>query len=101
MFRDGSTANAANVTLVATPGNGVSFQWRTTPGAASNYTNIGTIPAPTPSAPVLAATGAQRQRLHRFLQHQRHDIHRARIADDCAEQFAAGRIGCHIAQQRT
>jgi regulation of enolase protein 1 (concanavalin A-like superfamily) len=53
MFRDGSTANAANVTLVATPGNGVSFQWRTTPGAeTSNYTNVGTIPAPTPSAPV-------------------------------------------------
>jgi titin len=52
MFRDGSAANAANVAVFATPGNGVSLQWRTTAGGVSNYTNIGSIPAPTTSAPI-------------------------------------------------
>jgi fibronectin type 3 domain-containing protein len=52
MFRDGSTSNAANVAVFATPGNGVSLQWRTTAGGASNYTNIASVPAPTASAPV-------------------------------------------------
>jgi fibronectin type 3 domain-containing protein len=52
MLRDGSASNAANVAVVATTGNGVSFQWRTAAGASSNYMNVGSIPAPTPSAPV-------------------------------------------------
>ena len=52
MFRNTSAANSANVALVATPGNGVSFQWRTSAGGASGYTNIGSIPVPSPSAPV-------------------------------------------------
>jgi regulation of enolase protein 1 (concanavalin A-like superfamily) len=52
MFRDGSAAGAANVALVATPGNGVSFQWRTTAGGISSYTNISSVPIPTPSAPI-------------------------------------------------
>jgi hypothetical protein len=52
MFRDGSAVGAANVALVATPGNGVSFQWRTTANGASNYTNIPGVPIPTLLAPV-------------------------------------------------
>jgi len=52
MFRDGSAVGAANVAVVATPGNGVSFQWRTTANGASNYADIPGVPAPTASAPV-------------------------------------------------
>jgi fibronectin type 3 domain-containing protein len=52
MFRDGASASAANVALVATAGNGVSFQWRSTPGGTSSYTNIPGVPIPTASAPI-------------------------------------------------
>jgi regulation of enolase protein 1 (concanavalin A-like superfamily) len=52
MFRDGTDPGAGNVALVATPGNGVSFQWRATAGGSSNYTNISSVPIPTASAPV-------------------------------------------------
>jgi hypothetical protein len=52
MFRDGLAANAANVAVLATPGNGVTFQWRVSAGGGSNYTNIGNIPVPTAAAPL-------------------------------------------------
>jgi hypothetical protein len=52
MFRDGASASAANVALVATPGNGVSFQWRATAGGSSSFTNIPGVPIPTAAAPL-------------------------------------------------
>ena len=52
MFRDGSASNAANVAVVATSGNGVSFQWRSTAGGASSNTTLSSVPVPTASAPV-------------------------------------------------
>jgi hypothetical protein len=40
MLRDGTAANAAFVDMVATPGNGVAFQWRSTAGGSPGNTNI-------------------------------------------------------------
>ena len=36
MFRNDTTAGAANVAVLVTPGNGVTFQWRTTAGGSSS-----------------------------------------------------------------
>jgi hypothetical protein len=46
MLRDGTTANAAFVDMVVTPGNGVAFQWRVSAGAAPGDTHITGITAP-------------------------------------------------------
>lgn len=46
MFRAGTAANAAEAAVVVTPGNGVSFQWRTTAGGSTSYTNVGGLTAP-------------------------------------------------------
>jgi fibronectin type 3 domain-containing protein len=40
MFRDSSVANGANFALLATPGNGITLQWRTTDGAYSSNVNV-------------------------------------------------------------
>src|SRR5436190_12454011 len=37
MFRNDTTAGSVNVTVMATAGNGVSFQWRTAAGGQSSY----------------------------------------------------------------
>ena len=46
MFRNDSTAGSANVSIVATATQGVSFQWRSTAGASSSYSQDGGITAP-------------------------------------------------------
>ena len=46
MFRNDSTAGSANVSIVATAGQGVSFQWRSTAGGSSSFTVDGGITAP-------------------------------------------------------
>jgi mono/diheme cytochrome c family protein len=46
MFRNDSTAGSANVTIVATAGQGVSFQWRSTAGGGSANQQVGGINAP-------------------------------------------------------
>ena len=46
MFRNDTTAGAVNVAIVATPGNGVSFQWRTTANGGCGYSAIGGLTAP-------------------------------------------------------
>ena len=46
MFRNDSTAGAVNVSIVATAGNGVSFQWRSAAGDQCSSSAIGGITAP-------------------------------------------------------
>jgi regulation of enolase protein 1 (concanavalin A-like superfamily) len=46
MFRNDTTAGSANVTIVATAGQGVSFQWRSTAGGGSANQQVGGINAP-------------------------------------------------------
>ena len=46
MFRNDSSAGSANVSIVATAGQGVSFQWRSTAGGSSSFTMNGGITAP-------------------------------------------------------
>jgi regulation of enolase protein 1 (concanavalin A-like superfamily) len=46
MFRNDSSAGSANVSVVATAGQGVSFQWRSTGGGSSSYTSSSGITAP-------------------------------------------------------
>lgn len=40
MFRNGTGANAQHVSVVVTPSNGVSLQWRSTAGGASSSTTV-------------------------------------------------------------
>jgi len=46
MFRNDTSANAAFAAVVATPGNGVAFQWRNVSGAASGTAQIVGVTAP-------------------------------------------------------
>ena len=46
MFRNDSTAGSVNVSIVATAGQGVSFQWRSAVGAQTGFNNILGITAP-------------------------------------------------------
>lgn len=46
MIRGSQAANAANVMMAVTPGNGVTFQYRSTAGGQSQFNNIGGISAP-------------------------------------------------------
>jgi hypothetical protein len=46
MFRDSTAAGAPFADVVATPGNGVAFQWRSTPGTVPNNVNIPGLTAP-------------------------------------------------------
>ena len=46
MFRNDSTAGSVNVSIVATAGQGVSFQWRGTAGGSSSFSADGGITAP-------------------------------------------------------
>jgi endoglucanase len=46
MFRDGTAANAAFADVVATPGSGVSFQWRSTTGGNPGFAQVTGITAP-------------------------------------------------------
>jgi hypothetical protein len=46
MLRDSANASAAFADVVATPGNGVAFQWRATAGAVTNLVNATGITAP-------------------------------------------------------
>ena len=46
MFRNDSTAGSVNVTIVATAGQGVSFQWRSTAGGNCGNTAVGGITTP-------------------------------------------------------
>jgi hypothetical protein len=46
MFRNDSTAGSANVSIVATAGQGVGFQWRSTAEGSSSYTSQSGISAP-------------------------------------------------------
>ncbi len=46
MFRNDSTAGSANVSIVQSYGNGVSFQWRSTAGGISSYSAVGGINPP-------------------------------------------------------
>jgi hypothetical protein len=47
MFRNDGTAGSANVSIVQSFGNGVSFQWRSTAGGTSSYTAVAGINPPT------------------------------------------------------
>ena len=46
MFRDDSTAPAMFAMVVATPGNGVNFQWRNSTGGSCDYSQVGGVSAP-------------------------------------------------------
>ena len=46
MFRNDSTAGSVNVSIVASAGNGVSFQWRSTAGGQCSATIVGGVTAP-------------------------------------------------------
>ena len=46
MFRNNNTAGSANVSIVATYGEGVSFQWRGTAGGQSSFLAVGSITTP-------------------------------------------------------
>ena len=46
MFRNDSTAGSVNVTIVATAGQGVSFQWRSTAYGSYSFNNDGGVTAP-------------------------------------------------------
>ncbi len=46
MMRASTDPNAANVGIFATPGNGVSFQWRSTTGGTSNNVAVGGLTVP-------------------------------------------------------
>ncbi len=46
MFRDSLDPGARFVDVLVTPGNGVAFQWRTTPGAVPNNVNVTGLSAP-------------------------------------------------------
>ena len=46
MFRDSAAANAAYADVVATPGNGVSFQWRSSTGASCGFAQVTGVNAP-------------------------------------------------------
>src|SRR5208283_602262 len=46
MFRNDSTAGSVNVSIIATAGQGVSFQWRSTTGGSSSFSADGGITAP-------------------------------------------------------
>ena len=46
MFRNDSTVGSVNVSVVATAGQGVSFQWRSTAGGSSSFTPNGGFTAP-------------------------------------------------------
>jgi regulation of enolase protein 1 (concanavalin A-like superfamily) len=46
MFRNDSSAGSANAAILATAGNGISFQWRSTAGGASSYSGGGSMTAP-------------------------------------------------------
>jgi beta-glucanase (GH16 family) len=52
MFRDGLAANARFVDLLATPGNGVAFEWRDSTGGTAHDVHDSSVPAPTPAAPL-------------------------------------------------
>jgi hypothetical protein len=52
MFRNSTAANAMFVDVVATPGNGVTMQWRTSAGASASSMQVGGVPAPSASSPV-------------------------------------------------
>src|ERR1019366_2588140 len=47
MFRNDSTAGSANVSIVQSYGNGVSFQWRSIAGGRSSNSAVGGINPPT------------------------------------------------------
>jgi hypothetical protein len=46
MIRDENAANAPFADVVASPGNGVAFQWRSAPGAVPNNVNVPGLQAP-------------------------------------------------------
>lgn len=46
MFRNDSTAGSVNVSIVATAGQGVSFQWRSTAGGSCSYSQVPGITVP-------------------------------------------------------
>ncbi|MBN2162513.1 MAG: carbohydrate-binding protein [Pontiellaceae bacterium] len=46
MIRKSLAANSANALICVTPGNGISFQWRSTDGAECGYSNSGGLAAP-------------------------------------------------------
>ena len=46
MFRNDSTAGSVNVSIVATAGQGLSFQWRPTAGGACSYAQVSGITVP-------------------------------------------------------
>jgi fibronectin type 3 domain-containing protein len=46
MIRQSLTANSANALMAVTPGNGVTFQYRSTPGGNNNFTNSTGLGAP-------------------------------------------------------
>src|SRR5262249_51693819 len=46
MFRDGTSSGARFADVLATPGNGVAFQWRDTPGATPHSLAVAGLSAP-------------------------------------------------------
>ena len=46
MIRESTAANAINALVCVTPGNGVSFQWRTTTGSGSSFTQVAGLTTP-------------------------------------------------------
>ena len=52
MFRNSTAANDMFVDMVATPGNGVSLQWRSTVGGNTSVVQVSGVPAPSAGSPV-------------------------------------------------
>ncbi len=52
MFRDSAAADSMFVDILATPGNGVSMQWRNATGAECALSTMGSVAAPSASNPV-------------------------------------------------
>jgi hypothetical protein len=46
MIRESTTAGARHAAVFITPGNGVTFQWRSTTGGTCSFTNVTGITAP-------------------------------------------------------
>jgi hypothetical protein len=52
LFRNSAAANDLFVDMVATPGNGVELQWRTSAGASASLVQVSGVPAPSATSPV-------------------------------------------------
>ena len=98
MFRNDTTAGSPFVNMVATAGEGVSFQWRSTAGGSCNFAQVTGINTPVWVELVRDGDGMRFQRL---LQQQRNHVDPGgRRAGHRYELHGPGRPGRHRPRQR-